>query len=723
MASTSASRSATRRFRRLACLLGAGVAALACAQAAVATTPVGTQVRATVTGPDGDTSYGVDGVAVARDGRTGKQLLVWRRVANTPKARVYGRFLDPQGQPTGAEFAISEAGFDAGSPAVAWNPRANEFMVAFQRETGVAGEYEIYAQRLGPDGTERGIDTRITTAGNATAAFDADDPAIVVNEARNEYLVAYEADGNAGPLVDDEVEIHIQRLAADGTQVGTDDQRVSSAGPNGNVNFTAEDVSAAWDERHDEYLLAWEADDAAGASVVNEREIHVQRITGDGTQVGVDDQRISDVGPPGDADYDATDPSVAYGAEADEFMVTWDGDDNAAPLVKDETEIFAQRLSWDGVEQGTDDQRVSDMGADGATVPGANGSSVSHDPRANEYLVAWHGDDTGNGHHEVFAQRLSATGVPLDGNDVRVSFMQDENAITAGAFDPAVTYDGAANQYQLAWTGASTVPPLAGNEYELYARRFGAGTPVTTTAQQCKVLPALTDPPKGDPSKITLSTDQLIINQRIDQAAIRRANGVQSWLDAGVESRDICQAALGTQELPTSAAGGWTGVPATYAPPDPRPVQIPAPTPGDPSKVTLTVNQLLINQRISQAAIRRLNALKARLDAGLTGGDIDDGAVGRAQLLAGTTVVYAPLPTVPPAASVTDIAPASPGDPSKVTLTVNQLLINQRISQAAVKRANELIHRLGEGIGPEEIRNGGLTAADLAPGLALSTTP
>ncbi|MFN8124331.1 MAG: hypothetical protein U0237_18130 [Thermoleophilia bacterium] len=723
MASTTASRSATRRFRRLACLLGAGVVAFTVAQTATATTPVGTQVRATVTGPDGDTNYGVDGVAAARDGRTGNQLLVWRRVANSPKARIYGRFLDPQGQPAGAEFPISDAGFDAGSPTVAWNPRANEFMVAFERETAVAGEYEIYVQRLAGDGTERGTDTRITTAGNGTPAFDAGDPAIVVNEARNEYLVAYESDDNAGAFVDDELEVHIQRLAADGTQLGTDDQRVSSAGPTGNANFAAEDVSAAWDERHDEYLLAWEADDAAGPYVVNEREIRVQRVTGDGVEIGTDDQRISDVGPPGDADYDATDPSVAYNAAADEFMVTWDGDDNAAPLVKDETEIFAQRLSWDGVEQGIDDQRISDMGADGATTPGANGSNVSYDPRANEYLVAWHGDDTGNGHYEVYAQRLSASGAEVDGNDVRVSFMQDENANTAGAFDPAVTYDGAANQYQLAWTGASTVAPLAGNEFELYARRFGAGTPVVTTARLCKTLPALTDPPKGDPSKITLSVDQLIINQRIDQAAIRRANGVQAWIDAGVEARDLCQAALGADELYSGAAGGWTGVPATYGEPNPRPVDIPAAKPGDPSKVTLTVNQLLINQRISQAAIRRLNALKARLDAGLTGGDVKDGAVGRAQLLAGTTVVYAPVLTTPPAASVTTIAPASPGDPSKVTLSVNQLLINQRISQAAVKRANELIHRLGEGIGPEEIRDGGLTAADLAPGLALSTAP
>ncbi|MCB0872616.1 MAG: hypothetical protein KDC36_04470, partial [Thermoleophilia bacterium] len=135
------------------------------------------------------------------------------------------------------------------------------------------------------------------------------------------------------------------------------------------------------------------------------------------------------------------------------------------------------------------------------------------------------------------------------------------------------------------------------------------------------------------------------------------------------------------------------------------------------------VGQMLINQRISQAAIRRLNALKDRLDGGLTGGDIVDGAVGRAQLRAGTRLLYVPLVATPPAASTTDIAPAATGNPSSVTLSKGQMLINQRISQAAVRRANDLIRRLNQGLGPDEIRNGALSAADLAPGVAVSTTP
>ena len=69
------------------------------------------------------------------------------------------------------------------------------------------------------------------------------------------------------------------------------------------------------------------------------------------------------------------------------------------------------------------------------------------------------------------------------------------------------------------------------------------------------------------------------------------------------------------------------GPPLAFTAPDPRPIVVAPARPGDPGDVTLTVGQLLINQRISQAAIRRLNALKARMDGGLTGGDVDDGTL------------------------------------------------------------------------------------------------
>jgi hypothetical protein len=82
--------------------------------------------------------------------------------------------------------------------------------------------------------------------------------------------------------------------------------------------------------------------------------------------------------------------------------------------------------------------------------------------------------------------------------------------------------------------------------------------------------------------------------------------------------------------------------------------------------VSVTAGQLRINQRIAQAAVRRVNELMARVDRVGSGAE-----------------------EVPR------------GDPSDITLSVRQLLINQRIAQAAVLRANSLERRLvGVAIGP-----------------------
>lgn len=128
-------------------------------------------------------------------------------------------------------------------------------------------------------------------------------------------------------------------------------------------------------------------------------------------------------------------------------------------------------------------------------------------------------------------------------------------------------------------------------------------------------------PSGGGPARITLSAAQLLINQRIGQAAIRRLNQVQAALD-------------GRAAPPARRSG--TG------------------------RVTLSARQLLINQRIYQAGVRRAAALEARLD-GL------------------------PAPSA---------APTSGG---RVRLSAAQLRINQRIAQAAVRRANRLVERVASG--------------------------
>jgi hypothetical protein len=122
------------------------------------------------------------------------------------------------------------------------------------------------------------------------------------------------------------------------------------------------------------------------------------------------------------------------------------------------------------------------------------------------------------------------------------------------------------------------------------------------------------------PARFTLSARQLLINQRIGQAAIRRLAAVEARLD-------------GRPAPPFPNAGRRGGA------------------------VSLTAKQLLINQRIYQAAIRRAAMLEARLDR-------------------------RPAPT----------SGARRG--GAVRLTVAQLRVNQRIAQAAVRRANALLARV-----------------------------
>ena len=106
------------------------------------------------------------------------------------------------------------------------------------------------------------------------------------------------------------------------------------------------------------------------------------------------------------------------------------------------------------------------------------------------------------------------------------------------------------------------------------------------------------------PAQFTLSKKQLRINQRVSQAAIRRTNAIQAWLDAGVVGTDICGGALGPEEF-SGIAYSTTGPDVVRAAPKPRSLNIAAPGAGDPSEITLSVQQLRINQRIAAGAVRR----------------------------------------------------------------------------------------------------------------------
>ena len=125
-----------------------------------------------------------------------------------------------------------------------------------------------------------------------------------------------------------------------------------------------------------------------------------------GADFRISDQGNDTTGAPARASFDAGNPGVAYNAERDEHLVVWTGDDDTAPFVDDEFEVWARRVGADGQPIGGK-FRISDMGADGNAAIDASNATVAYNPDANQYLVVWEADDAVDGQNEIYGQRLT----------------------------------------------------------------------------------------------------------------------------------------------------------------------------------------------------------------------------------------------------------------------------------------------------------------------------
>lgn len=257
------------------------------------------------------------------------------------------------------------------------------------------------------------------------------------------------------------------------------------------------------------------------------------------------------------------------------------------------------------------------------------------------------------------------------------------------------------------------VAERAGNRLRVIANP-ASPTTIPPGSARCAAVPARPAARPGT-GKVVLSAEQLLINQRISQAAVRRVNAVQDWLDRGLATDDLCGGAFVSQSFGPGIAIGATSLvrPEVLLAPKPRAVTTARGPGGGAAGVKLEASQLLISQRISQAAVRRANALTTRLDGGLTGGDLRPGVVTPAKIGAGLIVLSATASPTPPASKTVVGAPPSRST-ARVELSARQILINQRIAQTAVRRSNALVDRLRTGFSGEDFQPGTITLAALA---------
>ncbi len=442
-------------------------------------------------GPDGHTSYHGYDPAVAFNSIDNEYLVVWLGDDDTGAVinneyEIYGQRIDGStGAEIGSDFRISDMGldgdedYDAFDPAVAYNSKNNEYLVVWSGDDGTGSleddEYEIYGQRInGSTGAEIGNDFRISDMGpDGNNTFDAYEPSIAYNSTNNQFLVVWSGDDYYDFLADLQMEIFGQCISSTGTEVGTNDFRISNSGPDGDHNYGAYDPAIAYNSTNNECLVVWHGTDDAGSTVLFEYEIFGQRINGStGAEIG-SDFRISDMGPDGNSNYNTWDAGIAYNSTDNEYLVVWQGDDG---LIGNR-EVYGQRINaFTGAEVGTNDFPISDMGYStiGALSPKP---VVAYNNTDMEYLVVWHGtDNTGslvNGEHEILGQRIiGPTGVEVGGNDFRISNMGPDGNDSYDAYDPAVVYNSTANEFLLVWEADDNTGSLVNSEYEIYGQRW-----------------------------------------------------------------------------------------------------------------------------------------------------------------------------------------------------------------------------------------------------------
>ena len=448
-------------------------------------------------GPDGNTGYSTYRPAVAYNPTNNEYLVVWRGDDDTgglvnDEFEVFGQRVNAAtGAEIGTDFRLSDMGpdgnanYDAYGPAVAYNSTNNQYLVVWDGDDNTGGlvdeEYEVFGQRVdAATGGEIGADFRLSDMGpDGNANYDADRPAVAYNSTHNQYLVVWEGDDNTGGLVDEEDEIFGQRVeAVTGAEIGAG-FRLSDVGPNGDANYVAWDPAVTYNPTNNEYLVVWWGDDNTFPLALGEGEIFGQRVNAaTGAEIG-SDLRLSDMGPNGDANYDADYPVVAYSSTANEYLVVWYGDDSTAPLVDEEFEIFGQRVdAGTGAEVGANDFRLSDMGGD--TLFDAFDPAVAYNSTDNEYLVVWSGDDSTaplvDEEFEIWGQRVNAaTGAEI-GADFRLSDMGPDGNANYEAYAPAVAYNSTDSQYLVVWVGDDDTAPLVNGEQEVFGQRVEAAT-------------------------------------------------------------------------------------------------------------------------------------------------------------------------------------------------------------------------------------------------------
>jgi hypothetical protein len=336
----------------------------------------------------GDTSYDTASQgnyypSLAYDSQNNQFFMVYKKVRPGSHSDIFGRFLTPDGTPSGFEFPVSFNGHPTDSQAVAaYDPASRRFLVAWgdSRYPGL----NIYGQLVNADGTLSGDNFMISDEIHSQLR-----PSIAYDSVNQRFLVVWEDRRNGDTYGAVNYDIYGQLVNADGTlfETASDVNFVISNATNFQI-----DPCVAYDSVNQRFLVVWE-DRRNGDNY----DIYGQFVNADGTLF----ETASDVNfAISAAANHQIRPSVAYDSINQRFLVAWDGYNNI---------IYGQLVNADGTLFGT----ASGVKFVISNATGSRwGTSAAHDPVNQRFLVAWHDERNGRS-GDLYGQFVSFDGTLL----------------------------------------------------------------------------------------------------------------------------------------------------------------------------------------------------------------------------------------------------------------------------------------------------------------------
>ena len=312
---------------------------------------------------------------VSFDDKHNRYLVVYDKSVGANDYDIYGRMVNSDGTPIGAEFIIAAAPGCQQNPSVSFDSASERFLAVWedQRREPTLYTSDIYGASIDANGH------LVTTASGtnfivASSSLNEYEPSMTYDSTNDRFLVTWYATDWASTM------------GINGAFVTTDGALVSTA--SGTNFLILNDVnnwftSPAYDNISHRFLIAW------GSAI--DGHIHGMLMGTDGTFVttgsGTSFVISNDIG---------TDSSVAYDSTNHRFLVSWQTGSN---------DIY-------GALAGSDGTLVSTSSGSNFVISSAVNDQISssavYDSANHRFLVAW--EDGRNGNSDIYGQVINADG-------------------------------------------------------------------------------------------------------------------------------------------------------------------------------------------------------------------------------------------------------------------------------------------------------------------------